>query len=81
MCELPDNEDDDNASTLIYGMSPDLPWLQGYNSYLNSQDFLGDKTIVEWWGGSISCLPPLTHQLHPVSVKCKLTPCLGILGS
>lgn len=29
---------------------PARPWLQGFHQYLNTQDILGDLSIVQWWG-------------------------------
>lgn len=53
--ELSDDEDEDEVDTST--IAPNelrAPWCKDFNGYLNSKDQLGDMSIVEWWGVSIS---------------------------
>jgi hypothetical protein len=46
--ELSDEESAGECSNSAPGSDPSKPWLQDFNSYLNSQDHLGDKPTVTW---------------------------------
>jgi len=51
LCELSDDEDDDEPSDIgDVTSSQHVPWHGGFHGYLNSRDQIGAMTIVEWWG-------------------------------
>ena len=56
ICELSDDDEDD-AESLASPIVPEdicAPWQKDFNGYLNSKDQLGNMTIMEWWGVSIT---------------------------
>ena len=40
-----------SATTLASNLTPAKPWLDDFNAYLNSWDYLAvHQTVVQWWG-------------------------------
>ena len=52
--ELSEDENDPDTSLILD--ESDASWRKDFHGYLNSKDQLGDMSIVEWWGVSISSI-------------------------
>ena len=49
--ELSDDEDDGPPAHAL-PTNPTKPWLAGYQLYLDTQDHIGEMSLVVWWGVS-----------------------------
>lgn len=77
--ELSDDEDDtESPASPIVPEDLRAPWQKDFNGYLNSKDQLGNMTITEWWGVSIThFLYCDDYNLIVKIVECHSVSCLG----